>query len=633
MSDLAERRIGTVIGGKWRVDALLGAGSMAAVYAVTHRNGARAALKILHPTLCADQSVCERFLGEGYLTNSVKHNGIVRVLDDGATDDGCVFLVMDLLEGTTLEEARQEREGGRFELPEMLVIADRLMDVLAAVHEVNIIHRDLKPQNVFLCDDGVVKLLDFGVARLAESDTVSQHSSFGLVLGTPSFMSPEQALGARDQIDHRTDIWSLGASIFTGLTGQTVHLGPNIQAKLLAAATAKARSVAMARHDLPAPIANVIDMSLRFKREDRWQSVAAFRHALRETAFELGILERTDLEPESYELPMEEPEALPQDSGERALAMMVRRNAGKSRPPPARGNTNRPPARGTTNRPPPPRPPTNRPAALQHTFIGIGGPESKLSQPPVPSFDEHGPSTERLIALNALNGDNGRQPHLGPANMGMGPRNGSVPPPVHYPAGGMRAPLASLTGIDADGAMDGSFPAASSTLLDELDRRKKSNAGVWVATLLLVAAATAGVAFFAVNRGGGDSGGSNTPTAPSLTSATPPPAATPPPPPASSYMVIGAPDTVVVVTDAGPGVAPTPGKPGKNPTALRQTGKVPGMTTFGKLPTPGTPTASPGKDPADPPGTAVPPTAAPAPTAAPTASSNGLAPDPFATPE
>ena len=79
----AEKRVGTVIGGKWRVDALLGSGSMAAVYGVTHRNGARAALKILHPTLCTDPSVCERFLGEGYLANSVKHQGIVRVLDDG----------------------------------------------------------------------------------------------------------------------------------------------------------------------------------------------------------------------------------------------------------------------------------------------------------------------------------------------------------------------------------------------------------------------------------------------------------------------------------------------------------------------------------------------------------------------
>jgi serine/threonine protein kinase len=288
MSDPAERRIGTVIANKWRVDALLGSGSMAAVFAVTHRNGARAALKILHPTLSTDEGVCERFLGEGYLTNSVKHPGIVRVLDDGVTDDGCVFLVMDLLEGKTLEAFRQDR-GGQIPVVEMLDIADKLMDVLHAVHEVGIIHRDLKPQNVFVCNDFSVKLLDFGVARVFDGSAQSKLSMFGLVLGTPSFMSPEQAVGSRDKVDHRADIWSLGATIFTGLTGQTVHLAPHVQAKLLAAATVKARSISMAKQDLPAPIAQVIDTSLRFKKEERFQSVDAYRRALRDARSEAGL--------------------------------------------------------------------------------------------------------------------------------------------------------------------------------------------------------------------------------------------------------------------------------------------------------------------------------------------------------
>src|SRR4051812_44040496 len=208
MSQQAERRVGTIIGSKWRVDSVLGSGSMAAVYAVTHRNGARAALKILHPTLCTDPAVCERFLGEGYLANSVKHTGIVRVLDDGVTDDGCVFLVMDLLEGETLEALRQRRDN-RIPVIEALDISDKLMDVLSAVHQAGIIHRDLKPQNVFVCGDGQVKLLDFGVARVFDRGAASKLSMFGLVLGTPSFMSPEQALGSRDKVDHQSDIWSL----------------------------------------------------------------------------------------------------------------------------------------------------------------------------------------------------------------------------------------------------------------------------------------------------------------------------------------------------------------------------------------------------------------------------------------
>src|SRR5262249_25018813 len=157
-------------------------------------------------------AVCERFLGEGYPTNSVKHPGIVRVLDDGVTDDGCVFLVMDLLEGETLEALRQRR-GSKLSLVEALDIADRLMDVLHAVHSAGIIHRDLKPQNVFVCADGTVKLLDFGVARVFYRSSQSKLSMFGLVLGTPSFMAPEQALGSRDKVDQRSDVWSLGATI------------------------------------------------------------------------------------------------------------------------------------------------------------------------------------------------------------------------------------------------------------------------------------------------------------------------------------------------------------------------------------------------------------------------------------
>jgi serine/threonine-protein kinase len=314
----AERRVGNVIGSKWRVDALLGSGSMAAVYAVTHRNGARAALKILHPTLCTDQAVCERFLGEGYLTNSVKHPGIVRVLDDGVTDDGCVFLVMDLLEGMTLEALRQER-GGRVPLAEALVLGDRLLDVLHAVHAAGIIHRDLKPQNVFVCADGTVKLLDFGVARVFDQ-SMTKHSLFGFVLGTPSFMSPEQAHGTREKIDHRSDIWSLGATLFTALSGETVHLGPNMQAKLLAAATAQARTVAMVCPDLPAPLVVAIDTALRFKPEDRWQNVDAFRRALRDAARKVGVDLGREIAPPQV---APAPALVEADAGERTRAAAV----------------------------------------------------------------------------------------------------------------------------------------------------------------------------------------------------------------------------------------------------------------------------------------------------------------------
>ena len=278
---MEDKRVGTLIGGKWRVDSLLGAGSMASVYAITHRNGSRAAIKILHETLADDVDICERFLGEGYLTNQVKSQGILTVFDDGMTDDGCPFLVMDLLMGSTLEDYRTGK-GGKLPLREVLDIGDKILDTLSAVHSAGIIHRDLKPQNVFLTDDGGLKVLDFGVARLHEDRrSQSKLSMVGVVLGTPSFMAPEQAQGLREKVDSKSDLWSAGAIMFTLLTGEAVHMAPTMQARLLAAATSKARPIGSILPDLPGDVCLVIDTALQFKKEERWQTAEAMRNALR----------------------------------------------------------------------------------------------------------------------------------------------------------------------------------------------------------------------------------------------------------------------------------------------------------------------------------------------------------------
>ncbi len=445
-----------MIAGKWRVDALLGSGSMAAVYSVTHRNGARAALKILHPTLCTDPAVCERFLGEGYLTNAVKHPGIVRVLDDGVTDDGCVYLVMDLLEGKTLEALRQER-GGQIPLVEVLDIADELMDVLQAVHAAGIIHRDLKPQNVFVCSAkgglgrGAVKLLDFGVARLFDQNGRNKVSVFGLVLGTPSFMAPEQARGARDQVDHRTDIWSLGATLFTALTGQTVHLGPNVQAKLLAAATSKARSISMVKPDLPAPIAVAIDTALRFERDDRWQSVDAFRRALREARVQVGLGKRDTAPPPTFSV---DDAPLPDDPGERALAIMVRTAHAAKTSSRVRAATKSSPGEHLVEGP-------------NGTCIGVA--------PPAPVHDEVPPTSGPVDdASSSLDSSAADAPS-------------EVEPEV-------------------------SFPPVEETpkLVDQLERRsgrrRRSGISSVLAVMALGGAAVGGVAFFAVDAGSGGDG-------------------------------------------------------------------------------------------------------------------------------
>jgi serine/threonine protein kinase len=461
MTDWADRRVGTVIGGKWRVDELLGSGSMAAVYAVTHRNGARAALKILHPTLCTDPAVCERFLGEGYLTNAVKHPGIVRVLDDGTTDDGCVFLVMDLLEGTTLEGLRMAR-GGQVPMPEVLAIADRLLDVLHAVHAAGIIHRDLKPQNVFVCTDGTVKLLDFGVARVLDQSSQSKLSMFGMVLGTPSFMSPEAAVGAREKVDARSDIWSLGATLFTAISGQTVHLAPNVQAKLLAAATAKARSITMAKQDVPAPIALAIDTALRFKKEDRWQTADAMRRSLRDAGIMLGLWAPDDAGGLDVGA----------DEGDRALAVVVRSSS--NRPPPMR-------ARMPSVPPPLPRRPGTPGAEFlagpAGTFIGI--PDVHAPLPPAEE-DRHG--TERI-----------------PPRPGSDPAlDLQAPPPsegVFDLADALRPPRPPMQSTH-----ESSYPGSTVKLRDEVGPSRRPRVGLWIAAILLVVAAASGGAFYATHR-------------------------------------------------------------------------------------------------------------------------------------
>ena len=258
-------RVGAILGGRWRLTAVLGTGSMATVYAATDPDGAIAAIKVLRRGLSGSRAACERFVRESYLTSAVRHPGVVKVHGDGLTDDGCPFLVMDQLDGDTLE-ATVQRHGGRLPLDQALEIADRVSDVLACVHEAGIVHRDLKPTNVFVMHDGGVKILDFGIARSMLDPGAAKGSQAGNVMGSPSFMSPEQALGARDAVDQRSDVWAFGAILFYVLTGEPVHVAPTLEARLLAAASQQARSIRELAPDLDPGIADVVDRVDRQRR-------------------------------------------------------------------------------------------------------------------------------------------------------------------------------------------------------------------------------------------------------------------------------------------------------------------------------------------------------------------------------
>jgi eukaryotic-like serine/threonine-protein kinase len=272
-------RIGAVIKDKWRIDTRLGSGGMATVYAATHRNGNRVAIKMLNLDYSRDPSVRARFLREGYVANAVGHPGAVKVLDDDMAEDGCAFLVMELLEGESLE-ARRERVGGRLPMQEVFTVGDQLLDLLAAAHPKGIIHRDIKPENVFITHDGSVKLLDFGIARMRESSNV-ERTGTGLMLGTPDFMSPEQASGRSETIDTRSDLWSVGATMFTLLSGQSVHVSQTLRDHLYATATMRARSLAQAAPHVARPLVGVVDRALELDKERRWPDARAMQDALR----------------------------------------------------------------------------------------------------------------------------------------------------------------------------------------------------------------------------------------------------------------------------------------------------------------------------------------------------------------
>ncbi len=285
----ARGRVGTTVDNKWKLDSLLGVGGMAAVYAGTHRNGTRAAIKILNPEIALSTNAKTRFLREGYVANKIGHPRVVLVLDDDEAPDGTAYLVMELLDGETLQSTIAE--GKPLPIGDVLRIAHDVLEVLEVAHAKDIVHRDLKPGNLLRTrPDGVVKLLDFGVAKVRES------TAFGIpnvttlsAMGTPGFMPPEQARGRWDNVDGRADIWALGATMFALLTCKYVHDEETPNEQLLAAMTKPARSLREIAPDVPERACAIVDRALAFDREERYRDAAAMKAAILGAMTELGL--------------------------------------------------------------------------------------------------------------------------------------------------------------------------------------------------------------------------------------------------------------------------------------------------------------------------------------------------------
>jgi serine/threonine-protein kinase len=253
---------------------------MGAVYAAKHRNGARAAIKILHPELARNSEVRERFRREGYAANKVEHRSTVKVLDDDVIkdgpDEGAAYIVMELLDGESLDE-RADREP-RLNEREILEILDTVLDALETAHGKGVVHRDLKPDNLFLAKDPEgggtrLKVLDFGLAKIAESARLTGH---GLALGTPAFMSPEQAAGL-PEIDGRADIFALAATAFYLLTGRHVHEADTVLQQIIKMAKDQAPALKTVAPGASDDFAAIIDRGLQVEREMRYADAASMR--------------------------------------------------------------------------------------------------------------------------------------------------------------------------------------------------------------------------------------------------------------------------------------------------------------------------------------------------------------------
>ncbi|MGH7293902.1 MAG: serine/threonine protein kinase, partial [Polyangiaceae bacterium] len=221
---------GQTIAGKYRLNRLLGTGGMATVWSATNVFTEREfAVKFMLPQVARTPEAARRFLLEAKVSARINHPNIIEVIDVGQAEDGSLFLVMELLTGVSLDVAVR-RQQPPMSIADFMGIMKDVAVALAAAHRSGVIHRDLKPTNVFLHKDRdgrvVPKILDFGVSKILEEENNTALTVVGTVLGSPLYMSPEQAMGAAG-IDGRTDVFAFGGILFEALTGQRAFEAPN----------------------------------------------------------------------------------------------------------------------------------------------------------------------------------------------------------------------------------------------------------------------------------------------------------------------------------------------------------------------------------------------------------------------
>jgi eukaryotic-like serine/threonine-protein kinase len=274
-ANTAMERLTSALADRYRIDRELGAGGMATVY-LAHdiRHGRDVAIKVLHPDLGAALGG-ERFLTEIRTTARLQHPHILPLLDSGSAD-GLLYYVMPLVTGETLR-ARLDRET-QLPVDDSLLIAREVADALQYAHSLGIIHRDIKPENILL-QNGHAVVADFGIALAVQQAGGQRMTQTGLSLGTPQYMSPEQATGER-VIDARSDIYALGAVTYEMLVGEPPFTGPSVQAIVARVMTEAPRSLVVQRKAIPPAIEDAVMRALEKLPADRFSTAGEFGAAL-----------------------------------------------------------------------------------------------------------------------------------------------------------------------------------------------------------------------------------------------------------------------------------------------------------------------------------------------------------------
>jgi eukaryotic-like serine/threonine-protein kinase len=271
---------GTVLEGKYRIERTIGIGGMGAVYEAQHLLlDKRVAVKIILPGAASTEDLAQRLVREARAAAATGHRNIAAVTDLGHASDGSLFVVMEFLDGKTLRAIVDEQ--GALAPGRAVALTDQVLAGLEAVHAKGIIHRDLKPENLMLVVDDLgeelVKIFDFGISKF-DRPGQSQMTKEGLVVGTPSFMAPEQIRAQR--VDHRADLYACGVILYYLLTNTTPFAGESITAILTAALTTDPEPPSRRRPEVSAELDRVVLTAMSREPDDRYPNARAFRTAL-----------------------------------------------------------------------------------------------------------------------------------------------------------------------------------------------------------------------------------------------------------------------------------------------------------------------------------------------------------------